>query len=226
MFRFVIALLVVLVSVSAFTSTTSPRASLSLSAKSRSVPFLEQPPALDGTLPGDVGFDPFNLSGFLPNKDWSEQVVPNFWADAKTTPIKTVDWMVEAEIKHCRLAMLAALGWAAVDGGLRFPGETFAAIPNSFAAHDAAVANGSLGFLLIIAGHLELLTGAAIYDQAKGSGRKSGEFNFDPLGLGKDASKLARYRNNEIANGRLAMLAISGIATQAALFPEKAFPFL
>ena len=41
--------------------------------------------------------------------------------------------------------MLATLGWVAVDLGVRFPGETFAAIPNSLAAHTAAVSNGSLG---------------------------------------------------------------------------------
>ena len=29
-----------------------------LNARSQSVPFLEQPAALDGTLPGDVGCDP------------------------------------------------------------------------------------------------------------------------------------------------------------------------
>jgi hypothetical protein len=39
--------------------------------------------------------------------------------------------------------MLAVLGWVAVDAGLRFPGETFASIPNSLAAHDLAAKNGS-----------------------------------------------------------------------------------
>lgn len=31
-------------------------------AASVSVPFLERPPKLDGSLPGDVGFDPFGFS--------------------------------------------------------------------------------------------------------------------------------------------------------------------
>ena len=39
------------------TSTTS------LTAKSKSVPFLEQPAALDGSMAGDVGFDPFGFTG-------------------------------------------------------------------------------------------------------------------------------------------------------------------
>lgn len=31
-------------------------------AKSKSLPFLDQPAALDGTMPGDVGFDPLGLT--------------------------------------------------------------------------------------------------------------------------------------------------------------------
>jgi len=56
---------------------------------SQSLPFLLRPAALTGELAGDVGFDPL---GFAKNK---EDLV-NFR---------------EAEIKHSRLAMLAAAGW-------------------------------------------------------------------------------------------------------------------
>lgn len=52
--------------------------------------------------------------------------------------------MREAEIKHGRMSMMAVAGWVAVDMGLRFPGEMFENIPNSLAAHDAAVQNGSM----------------------------------------------------------------------------------
>ena len=80
--------------------------------------------------------------------------------------------------------------------------------------------------LLNLVAVLELASGAALYDMAKGSGRLPGEFSFDPLGFSKDAKARERYATSEIKNGRLAMLAISGIVTQAALFPEKSFPFL
>jgi hypothetical protein len=33
-----------------------------LNVRSKSVPFLDQPPALSGKYPGDVGFDPLGLS--------------------------------------------------------------------------------------------------------------------------------------------------------------------
>lgn len=52
-------------------------------------PFLLSPPALDGTYAGDVGFDPLGFA-----KD-------------KVTLVR----MRDAELKHSRLAMLAAAGW-------------------------------------------------------------------------------------------------------------------
>ena len=78
--------------------------------------------------------------------------------------------------------------------------------------------------LLVIIG--ELASGAALYEQGKGSGRTPGYFAFDPLGFGKDPVKLKKYAENEIQNGRLAMLAISGILTAAAAFPDKTFPYI
>ena len=55
---------------------------------SESVPFLKQPTNLDGSLPGDVGFDPLGFSEVF---------------DVKV--------LREAELKHGRIAMLAVLGW-------------------------------------------------------------------------------------------------------------------
>ena len=210
-----------------FAPSTQIKSSTALNVKSKSVPFLEQPAALDGKSAGDVGFDPLGLTALWGNKDWSQQVVPEFWAESTSrTPISTFYWMKEAEIKHGRICMLAVLGWVAVDAGVRFPGSGYESIRDSLSAHTESVANGSLGVLLLLVSLLELSSGAAIYDASKGSGRQPGEFNFDPLGFGKDAKSRERYATSEVKNGRAAMLAFSGIVTQAALFPEKSFPFL
>ncbi len=48
-----------------------------------------------------------------------------------------------------------------------------------------------------------------------------GDYSFDPLGFGKGDRK--KLEINELKNGRLAMLAFSGIVTQAAL-TGKGFP--
>ena len=52
-----------------------------------------------------------------------------------------------------------------------------------------------------------------------------GDYSFDPLGLGKDPKKLEKYKVNELKNGRLAMLAFSGIITQSVLYDKTSLPF-
>lgn len=59
---------------------------------------------LDGSLPGDVGFDPLRLSEL----DWNmaEIIIPAAsWAATPELPM--LYWMREAELKHGRLCMLA-----------------------------------------------------------------------------------------------------------------------
>ena len=68
----IVVLFVALTTVLAFTSNV--RSSISsvtsfATARSKSVPFAEQPAALTGQYPGDVGFDPLGLS--------------NIWADVR-----------------------------------------------------------------------------------------------------------------------------------------------
>lgn len=132
-------------------------------------------------------------------------------------------WMVEAELKHCRLAMLATAGWLAVDFGARFPGSEYSSVSSALAAHDFGVAKGDMVILLIIVSALETVSLFATMQMLKGeTDRKPGQFYFDPLNFGKGDS--AKLQLNEISNGRLAMIAFSGIATQAAL-SGKGFPY-
>ena len=57
--------------------------------RSRAVPFLPKAVALDGTLPGDQGFDPFFLSS-IP-KNFAGFLQPPSWE--KTDGIETIYWM-------------------------------------------------------------------------------------------------------------------------------------
>ncbi|CAN0172519.1 unnamed protein product, partial [Laminaria digitata] len=50
--------------------TVAPSSSVSMMANSKSIPFMPQPEGLDGSMVGDVGFDPLNLSGI--DIDFSE----------------------------------------------------------------------------------------------------------------------------------------------------------
>jgi len=121
-------------------------------------------------------------------------------------------WMREAEVKHGRIAMLAVVGYIAVDNGITFPGV--AAVP-SLQAHAPAVASGAMTGLLGVVVACEILHTLMILPQAKNgweSGYIPGNFGLDPFKMTSE-----RTLESEIKNGRLAMMAISGIWTQDVL---------
>jgi light-harvesting complex I chlorophyll a/b binding protein 1 len=189
--------------------------------RSKSVPFLPRAKALDGSYVGDVGFDPFYLSS-IP-KDFSGFIQPPSWEDKGST-LPTLYWMRESELKHCRIAMLAWFGWLATDGAfgvtLRFPGEIYQSIPNSYLAHNTLVEQGSMTFLLLCVGLIEFCSSACLVQVSKGElDREAGDFGLDPLGFlkGKSKEEIDTMKLKEINNGRLAMLAFGGVCTQAAL---------
>jgi len=199
------------------------------SKRSASVPFLPLAKSLDGSYVGDVGFDPFYLSS-IP-KNFAGFIQPPSWEE--TEGIDTLYWMREAELKHCRVAMLAWFGWLATDGAfgitLRFPGEIYQNIPNAYSAHDILVEQGSMQFLLLVVGVLEFCTGAALVQVSKGElDREAGDFKLDPLRflVGKSKDQVDRMKLREINNGRLAMLAFGAVSTQAALGEaSQSFPY-
>jgi len=165
-----------------------------MSEKSKSIPFLNKAPALAG-IDSPAEFDPLGLSSQF-----------------------DIRWLQEAEIKHSRVAMLATAGYVFADTSFQLPDHDY----SSLAAHDIAVKSGA-GFQILLVIHLaELFGSLAVKEMYEGSGREPGSFGFDPLNLSKGNSK--KYAEKELQNGRLAMLAISGILTQAVL-TGKGFPY-
>eukprot|EP00571_Detonula_confervacea_P015995 CAMPEP_0172309746 /NCGR_PEP_ID=MMETSP1058-20130122/10572_1 /TAXON_ID=83371 /ORGANISM="Detonula confervacea, Strain CCMP 353" /LENGTH=253 /DNA_ID=CAMNT_0013022427 /DNA_START=33 /DNA_END=794 /DNA_ORIENTATION=+ len=197
--------------------------------RSAALPFLPRPINLDGSYVGDVGFDPFYLSS-IP-KNFAGFIQPPQWEEVEGIP--TLYWMREAEIKHGRVAMLAWTGWLAADGAFgpasfRFPGEVYQDVPSSLEAHNIMVSQGSLGFMLFAIGFIEFCTSAVLVEVGKGeSDREAGDFTLDPLSFLKDKSKeeVDNMKLKELQNGRAAMLAFSGVVTQAALGGHD-FPYL
>ncbi|CAM9371583.1 unnamed protein product [Heterosigma akashiwo] len=171
-----------------------------MAEKSAALPFMPKPANLDESLPGYAGFDPVGFSDWL-----------------------SVDWLREAEIKHGRICMLAVVGYIATDMGLHLPGDMHNY--DSLLAHDQAIKNGAMQQLLMGIGWAETFGFLAIGETMRGSGRAPGDFGFDPLGFSKTPEKAQEYATKEINNGRLAMLAFSGIVTQSALY-ENSFPYM
>ena len=162
-------------------------AGMKMQENSASVPFLTRPAALDGSMVGDVGFDPLGFSAKYP-----------------------LNWLREAELKHGRVAMLATLG-TIVQEFVQLP---FPATSNPVATEAFfQVPAGGLWQIFVFCGVIEhfsndfKMSGETMFS----NGRKPGALGFDPLGFGKNPAALARYELAELKNGRLAMLAISGI---------------
>ena len=144
-------------------------------------------------LAGDSGFDPFQL------------------ASDKATLLSYRG----AELRHGRLAMLATVGWPMSE--LVQPSlATALGLPVETAKGGLApsVLNGGLGQIspvfwlgtIALADYIELES----LDREK-EGKMPGDVGFDPLGM-----KSEQMEEAELANGRLAMLAITGFAVQEA----------
>ena len=161
------------------------------------MPFMSRPALLDGTLAGDVGFDPL---GFADNP-------------------QNLQFYAQAEIKHARLAMLCAAGWPLAERWHLGLASTLG-LPDALADGGRApsVLNGHLGasagFLAAVflgAAAAETFTVQRRWRRDDPDGYSPGELGFDPLGVyGDDPATRKARRSAELANGRLAMVAVLG----------------
>eukprot|EP00242_Pyramimonas_sp_CCMP2087_P002023 CAMPEP_0198231134 /NCGR_PEP_ID=MMETSP1445-20131203/115034_1 /TAXON_ID=36898 /ORGANISM="Pyramimonas sp., Strain CCMP2087" /LENGTH=253 /DNA_ID=CAMNT_0043911727 /DNA_START=449 /DNA_END=1210 /DNA_ORIENTATION=+ len=179
------------------------------------MPGSKHPEHLNGALSGDFGFDPLNLG-----KD-----------------PKNLAWYVQAELVHCRFAMLGAAG-VLIPEALTKAGLMNVPVWFEAGAVEYPIANT---LTLVIA--QVILMGFAehrrIYDY-KYPGQlglqadprmnswagieaavPTGGINgypgeaFDPFGFSKDSKTLEKMKLREIKNGRLAMMAMLGFYVQA-----------
>jgi hypothetical protein len=165
---------------------------------SQSLPFMERPAMLDGSMVGDVGFDPV---GFAKSK-----------ADLMSYR--------EAEIKHGRLAMLAAAGWPLSE----LFDKKLAGLIDMAPLVDAqdrapSLLNGGLGKVSPVYWIAVLLFAGAVdvygIKKSKQPGYTPGDLGFDPLGLySKDVAGQEAMQLKELKNGRLGMIAVTAFAFQ------------
>ena len=134
-------------------------------------------------------------------------------------------WFREAELKHCRAAMLATVGFVLPEF-IRVPGEQFSfdAIPKVIDAHDACPDSMIQIFGWI--SFIEAVSFPALAGMGNGYDREPGNFGFDPVGLyPTDPQKQKDMQLAELKNGRLAMIAIGGMVAGASV-TGNGFPYL
>jgi hypothetical protein len=131
--------------------------------------------------------------------------------------------MREAEVKHCRLAMLAVIGWPLAEL-LDKPIADSANLPTLLTKTGEApsLLNGGLDkvdplywiVVILLAGIVELES-----DKMKEKGAKYviGDCGLSSL-LPADAKSIKDLQTKEIKNGRLAMMALVGFVVQEALY--------
>jgi len=122
------------------------------------------------------------------------------------------------ELKHGRISMLATMGYITPEVAGKFPGYLsfsadikFQDVPNGLGAISKVPAAGWLQ-ILAYASFCEVSKGAG-YDIEKG---RPGDFGFYAL-TASDPEEKKRKLNVELANGRLAMMAIIGMFFQDGL---------
>merc|ERR1719230_1096190 len=150
----------------------------------------------DKTLAGDMGFDPLQIA------DNSDKLA----------------WYREAEVKHARLAMLAAFGWPVSE--ITNFGKL---LTNDGRA--PSLLNGGLGEVNGV--YWGAVVALAMYWESRGLDKLFGEkadylpgmLGFDPLGADSEG-----MRGAEIINGRVAMVAITAFALEEAIIKAPIFP--
>jgi len=124
-----------------------------------------------------------------------------------------------SELKHGRISMFACMGYITPEyvrlPGLLSPSEglKFTDMPNGLAAMSKMPTAGGLQMFLF-AGFIETFLYVQDKDRAPGDFANAGNLGI-PFDLGvDDAEKRKRSLNSELANGRLAMVAILGMMFQ------------
>ena len=169
---------------------------------SEAFPFLKRPEKLDGSMVGDVGFDPLRLA---------EVQVDLTYARG-------------AEVKHGRIAMLACVGFIIQESfhplfsGVGGPAiDQIPQLPYWWWA--AALGGITLAEFARIRIAFRELNGETLKaETALRPGYKPGQIGFDPLGLAPDdPAEFRIMQEKELAHARLGMIAAAGFLSQEAV---------
>jgi len=140
----------------------------------------------------------------------------------------------EVELKHARVAMLAALGFVVGEqyhplfgGGIDTPAyKAFQETPleTFWPLVVAAIAIPEINSVFTFVDPAESKSLAKGEQWLIRDDHEPGDFGFDPLGLKpEDPDELKELQTKELNNGRLAMISIAGMVAQELVSGEKLF---
>ncbi|CAM9653406.1 unnamed protein product [Chrysoparadoxa australica] len=169
---------------------------------SEALPFLPRPTGLDSVkLAGDRGFDPL---GFAPDREILLK-------------------RREAEVRHGRIAMLAAAGWPIAELADQ-PLASMLGLDSPVADNagfSPSLLNGGLErismyyWLGVIGLTATVELYGRLFNASAGAGYVPGDLGFDPLGLyPEDYDERVSMQEKEIKHGRIAMLAVVSFSLQ------------
>lgn len=157
---------------------------------SKAIPFLVRPAKLDGSMAGDMGFDPMGLSDIQVDLKFARA----------------------AELKHGRICMLAIVGITVQQAGIHFPGEAYT---NS----DIFGAVGTVGWgpnlqIFLFMSAVEIAFFNTVYEDGE-----PGDYGLDGGLLKKlTPEQIKTRKESEVVHARLAMIAFTGAIVQTLLF--------
>jgi len=173
---------------------------------STAIPFLKKPPALDGTLAGDVGFDPLGFT----------TTVTELGGDLK--------YVREAELMHGRVSMLAVVGFVFPSWVGKIPTEWTAAVSTDPITAQYQLPTEVYWQLWVTMAIAESLRARIIYTRGSEPDSVAGDHGFDPMGfLPKycdTPEKLLVMNEKEIQHCRAAMIGITGFWFQRMITGE------
>jgi len=124
-----------------------------------------------------------------------------------------VAWLREAELKHGRMSMMAIVGIMIQESGIHDPYWA----PAESTWYDAPTQVPALawGGLLVTIGLIEGTYAEGLYDLWNGQTdkREPGDYGWGKKYLSKDPKAADKMRLRELKNGRLAMMAFIGVAS-------------
>lgn len=203
-------------------AATKKVAPVATTVPSKALPFENAPGTLDGSLPGDVGFDPCFLStkqaGLMAN--YFNGLFPD-----DNVSIDGLSWYREIELMHGRIAQLAVLG-CIFPGIAHFPGDEEVGL-DAFSYTNPLEAPSHIPFI----GTIQILMFMTCLEfrririiQREGSNYQPGDFGWgqgegrwNPFGFEYSDEEYFEKQVQETKHGRLAMIAFFGLIWQASI---------